>query len=123
LRASAGTDIFAALMLIPLHYGNGPHIPDRPTEADASRLLSFMEVQVLYFEQGEAEQLTGVNSAIQAHIPGQLVSTHALVPVIGIGWICEHDTAIVYINQRPWAFAYAWIGGYEGWLNRESVRK
>lgn len=109
--------------LIPLSMRGGPHIPDCPTETEIKRLLSFMEVQVLYFEQGPAKELTGVENAVHAHIPGHHVGTYDLIPVIGVGWIQEHNTAVVYIDEKAYAFAYAWVGGHESWLKREYIRE
>ncbi len=102
--------------LSPFRPLRAPHIPDEPTEASVKKLLFCMERQVLYFETGEAERVTEKDTPIACGIE---ISRHKFIPVIGIGWFCDHNTAIVYIDDKPYTFAYDWIGGHSKWLDQQ----
>ncbi len=91
-----------------------PHIPDVPTERDASAILAFMERGIHYFEQGPPEPVSP-----DVELPFANGMSHQLIPVIGITWSSGHpDLATVYIDGKPHVFRYDWIGGQQRWLNR-----
>jgi hypothetical protein len=89
-----------------------PHVPDEPTDRDMAIILHRLERGIAYFE-------TGPPTPVDKPFPNG--TSHKLVPVVGIVWASgDPNVAVVYLEDKPYAFSYDWIGGKECWLNRKS---